>query len=123
MARYGNRLVARITHHHETDTLVVGSGASEDLSPLEDVAVCFGALQLGDLCRMIIVDPIKALQDPVLSLTDAMKFLSQNAERLDDEFSLDDHKIRQELRNVSDQFKRAWDKAIEGQQDDLGHSR
>ena len=115
MARYGKRLVVRITHHHGTDTLSVGTQASEDLYPLEDVAVCFGVIQLANLCRMIAVDPIQALQNPVLSLTKALKFLSQNAKRLDDEFSLDDHKIRQELRDVSDQLKRAWDKAIERQ--------
>ena len=123
VARYGERLEVRITRDRGTDTLLVGTEAPNDLFPLEDVAVCLGALEPDHLYPTIPLDASDAPSDPPLSFTEALRFLSHEAERLDTKFSHRDQEFRQDLRKVSDQFNRAWDMAIERQKPDLGLSR
>ena len=123
VARYGKHLVVRITHDRGTNILFVGTEAPNDLYPLEDVAVYLGKLEPEHLYQMISVDPTREPPNPPLSLTEALQLLSQNAKTLDSEFSFGNHNFRQELRNVSDQFNDAWEKAIKHQPPDLGLSR
>ena len=123
VARYGKHLVVRITHDRGTNILFVGTEAPNDLYPLEDVAVYLGKLEPEHLYQMISVDPTREPPNPPLSLTEALQLLSQNAKTLDNEFSFGNHNFRQELRNVSDQFNDAWEKAIKHQPPDLGLSR
>ncbi len=107
------RLVVHLNVDRGACSILVGTDRPDDMYPFEDLAVHYDQRQIQDLYGMIDNEAV----EPLMPLSEALHFLSDNAEELDADFAPEDDRLRKELREVADQFHHAAWKRIERPRD------